>query len=531
MDESDRAFAIPRRSILPAAASLLVASQAAAVQSPAAVTEQRLEEALRKLDGVVADALGKTGVPGMAIAVVHRDQVVYLKGFGVREVGRPGPVSPDTIFPLASVSKPFASTVIAALVGDGVVAWDDPLIRHDPGFEMYDSWVTREVTLRDMFAHRSGLPGHAGDALEDMGFDRAEILYRLRYKKPASSFRSRYAYTNFGLTAASVAAAMAAGKSWEDLSTDRLYRPLGMRNTSSRFADFIAAANRAHAHVKLDGKWVAKYTRDPDAQSPAGGVSSSVRDLTSWMRLQLGRGWFAGVEIIKQAGLDETHIPQIVRPPKPENPAADHVGFYGLGWNVDYDEQGRVRWGHSGAFNLGNATAVNFLPAEQLGIVSLTNAQPIGLAEAVNRSFFDLTLTGAIEKDWVTLYGQLFAQMMTPDYGTAIDYARPPASPSPPLPAAAYAGTYANNLFGKVEIAESGSGLVIKQGPRQNSFVLAHFDRDVFIYQPYGENAYGPAAVTFTVAANRSATEVTVENLNLDGQGSFLREAAGEERR
>src|SRR5207249_10706952 len=122
-----------------------------------------------------------------------------------REAGRPEPIDADTVFQLASVSKPVASTVMAALVGDRVVDWDDRIVDHDPEFQMYDAWVTNAVTLRDMFAHRSGLPDHAGDLLEDLGYGREEILYRLRYQKPASSFRAQYHYTNFGLTAAAVA--------------------------------------------------------------------------------------------------------------------------------------------------------------------------------------------------------------------------------------------------------------------------------------------------------------------------------------
>ena len=169
--------------------------------------------ALAELDTLADQTVIKTGVPGMAIAVVYKDQVRYLKGFGVRQTGKDEPVDADTVFQLASVSKPVASTVVAALVGDGVARWDDPIIEHDPRFQMYDSWVTREVTLRDMFTHRSGLPAFAGDLLEDMGYGREAILYRLRYQKPASSFRSEYAYTNFGLTEAAVAAARAAGKS------------------------------------------------------------------------------------------------------------------------------------------------------------------------------------------------------------------------------------------------------------------------------------------------------------------------------
>ena len=440
----------------------------------------------------------------------------------MRRAGSPEPVDPDTVFQLASLSKPIASTVVAALAGDGVVAWDDPILRHDPGFAMHGAWVTRQVTLRDMFYHRSGLPDHAGDALEDMGYDRAEILRRLRHVRPASSFRSRYAFTNFGLTAAAVAAARAGGRPWEDVSAERLYRPLGMTSTSSRFCDFLAAPNRAALHVRQGGAWVARYVRDADAQSPAGGVSSSARDLASWLRLQLGRGTVDGREVVQAAALDETHRPHMVNAPAGD-PMRDRPGFYGLGWNVEYDERGRIRWGHSGAFNLGASTCVGLLPAERIGIVVLTNASPVGVPEAVCRSLLDLVLTGRVERDWLALFGQLFAKVSAPDYGTAVDYARPPAQPSAALPAAAYAGAYRSDLYGEIQVAGTDAGLVLRLGPKQEPFALRHFDRDVFTYQPVGENAYGPSAVTFAVGADRRAASVTVENLDINGQGRFGR--------
>lgn len=524
MEQRVHAGSLTRRAALPAAGLSLLAPRTLLAQAVPAPARRNVEDTLLDLDRVARQSMERTGVPGMAIAVVYRDRAIYLKGFGVRRTGSPDAVDADTVFPLASVSKPIASTVVAALVGDGLVAWDDPIIRHDPGFVMYDPWVTRQVTLRDMFAHRSGLPDHAGDALEDMGFDRAEILYRLRFQKPDSSFRSHYAYTNFGLTAAAVAAARASGKSWEDLSADRLYRRLGMARTSSRFADFVASSNRAHSHVKVDGTSVAKYTRQPDAQSPAGGVTSSVRDMAIWLRLQLRRGTLDGTTIVDAEALDETHRPQVIRTPPPKDPAVDRAAFYGLGWNVDYDDQGRIHWGHSGAFDLGAATSVSLLPAEQLGIVVLTNAQPIGLPEAISRSFFDLVLLGAVEKDWVTLYAQLMAAALAPNYGT--DYSRPPAGASPALPDAAYIGIYDDDLFGPIEITAAANGLVLKQGPRQDAFAMRHFDRDVFTYQPSGENAYGPAAATFTVGADRKAVSVTLENLDIDHQGTFSRRRA-----
>ena len=149
-----------------------------AVQAaPAAdVTPQSVKLVLPELDRLVEQTLKKTGVPGMAIAVVCKDQVIHLKGFGVREAGKEERVDADTVFQLASVSKPMASTVLAALVGEGFIDWDDRVIDHDPGFRLSDPFVTREVTLRDLLCHRSGLPDHAGDLLEDFGYERAEVL-------------------------------------------------------------------------------------------------------------------------------------------------------------------------------------------------------------------------------------------------------------------------------------------------------------------------------------------------------------------
>jgi CubicO group peptidase (beta-lactamase class C family) len=507
-------------------AALLVLGTLAARAAPAAeeVTPRKVEAALPELERLARRMLKTTGVPGLSVAVVHRDRVVYLKGFGVREAGKDEPVDADTVFQLASVSKPITSTVLAILVGLGLIDWDDRVADLDPDFRLYDPWVTRQVTLRDLLCHRSGLPDHGGDLLEDLGYGRREVLRRLRFLRPASSFRARYAYTNFGYTAAAVAAARAAGRPWEDLAAERLYRPLGMRSTSSRFADYAAARNRALLHVRAGGRWVAKYVRDPDAQSPAGGVSSTARDLARWMRLQLAGGKFGGRQLVAARALAETHRPQVVSSP-PRDPAADRAGFYGLGWNVTYDGQGRVRLGHSGGFDLGAATAVTLLPSEGLGIAVLTNGSPVGLPEALSASFLDLVLGGKVTKDWGREYGRAFAELGRPAYGTAGDYGRPPARPSPPLPPGAYVGTYRNAYFGPVEVRERGGALVLRVGPRKTSFPLRHWDRDVFLYQPAGEMAAGPSAVTFRVGPGRRATDMVIENLDVHGQGAFARVA------
>src|SRR5213080_622539 len=278
----------------------LLGLSAAAPAEKSHVTSDQVTHAIQEVEKLAQKQIQENALPGLAIAVVFQDKAVYAKGFGVRDMSTNVSVDADTVFQLASLSKSIASTVVAELVGEGKITWDSKLNVLDSSFAMFDPWVTREITIRDMYAHRSGFPEHAGDLLEDLGFARAEILYRLRYQHPGSSFRSHYAYTNFGMTEGGIAAANAYGLEWEEAAVQRLYKPLGMTATSSRYADFVARSNKALGHVLVDGKWVQKFKRDPDTESPAGGVSSSVNDLTKWMRLQLANGKFEGKQIVDE---------------------------------------------------------------------------------------------------------------------------------------------------------------------------------------------------------------------------------------
>src|SRR5438876_5591460 len=214
----------------PIVLTLLAFSSVTAEEKPH-VTSKQVTQAIQEVQKLAQKQIQENALPGLAIAVVFQDKVVYAKGFGVRDTSAKVPIDADTVFQLASLSKPIGSTVVAELVGEGKITWDSKLSVLDPTFAMFDPWVTREVTIRDMCAHRSGLPEHAGDLLEDLGFTRAEILHRLRYQHPGSSFRSHYAYTNFGMTEGGVAAAKAYGLEWEQAAEEKLFKPLGMSST------------------------------------------------------------------------------------------------------------------------------------------------------------------------------------------------------------------------------------------------------------------------------------------------------------
>ncbi|GIW05775.1 MAG: serine hydrolase [Dehalococcoidia bacterium] len=506
-------------------AALVLSPLSSRPANAAEVTPASVQRAVDQLDRIVDDALRRTGVPGVALAVVHRDRIVALKGYGVRDTTTGAPVGIDTVFQLASVSKPVGSTVVASLVGDGIVGWDSRIVDLDPTFRMHEEWVTAQLTIRDLYSHRSGLPDHAGDDLEDLGYGREEILRRLRFLPPAYQFRSGYNYTNFGMTEAAVAAAKAAGRSWEDLSAERLYRPLGMTRTSSRFADFATAPDRALTHVRVGDRWEPRFVRNPDAQSPAGGVSSTARDLAQWLRLQLGNGEVDGRRIVGAEALAETHRPQAIAVP-PANPATDHPQLYGLGWNVGSDAAGRVRLSHSGAFALGAATVVVLLPSEELGIVVLTNGEPVGVPEAIAASFFDVATEGRVQRDYVSLYGRIFAEALAPAYGRQYDYSQPPVAPAPARPLGAYVGRYVNDYVGVVELGLGSEGLELRLGPLQAPFALRHWDGDIFLYQPAGENAAGPARVVFSAGIDGRIETVTIENLNITGGGVLRRVSA-----
>lgn len=484
---------------------------------------QKVDAALTWLDGYAQAAMDSTGLPGMAITVVYQDAVLYAKGFGVREVDKPDKVGPDTVFQLASVSKPLASTVVAAVVGRKAMTWTDPIISHSPNFSLKDEFVTQNASSADLMSHQGGLKTGAGDLLEDLGFDRAYIFARLN-QQPLDPFRASYNYSNFGFTWGGQAAADAMKMSWEDLADEVLFKPLGMTSTSYRYADYEKREDRAIIHVPLgDKKWEAKYRRTPDAEAPAGGASSSVRDLAQWLRLQLGNGAYEGKPVVDAEALQTSHVPHAISRPA-QDPAA-RSGAYGLGWNVSSDDLGRVVLGHSGAFNLGVATAVSMLPGEGLAIVAVTNGRPQGIPEAITAAFLDTLQHGSPTVDWLTFTNGVFKQIDAAD-APAADYTKAPASPAPAQSLSSYAGRYSSSYYGPLVVAQANGVLSMTMGPSAapTTFPLTHFDGDTFSFDSIGENANGLAGAIFAAPSGGSAPSVRLDFYDRTGLGTFSRE-------
>lgn len=483
-----------------------------------ALPDNAVDNAVGQLDRIASELMESSGLPGMAVAVVHAGETVYAKGFGVKDArlgdDPANQVDADTVFQLASLSKPLGSTVVAHQVTQNAVSWDTPVVSELPWFALSDPAVTSMVTVGDLYSHRSGLPDHAGDQLEDLGYDRRYILEHLR-PLPLGEFRTSYAYTNFGLTAAAEAVAANAGKPWENLAQDVLYGPLGMTSTSSRFADFEARQNRALGHIHVDGKYEPLYLRDADPEAPAGGVSSSVNDLTHWLAMVLGNGTYNGTTIASPEALLPALTPQSVASPASE-PAA-RTGFYGYGFNVGTTSAARMSMSHSGAFELGAGTNFVIIPSADVAIVALTNGTPSGIPETLTAEFADLVQFGEVREDWRTLYGDAFASMDAP-VGSLVGQT-PPAQPAPAAPLESYVGTYANDYWGPAAIADEDGTLVLRMGPKGEPWKLQHWDGNTFTLSFVSENSPPGSISTATFDGDR----LTLEYYDDFKMGTFTR--------
>ena len=481
--------------------------------------DSQVEQALAKLPAIAQNALEESGVPGMAIAVVHGDRTVFSAGYGVTVQNSDSRVTADTVFQIASLSKPLSATGVAAAIqtSDGGLGWDTPIRTLLPEFELSDPLVTERATIGDAFSHRLGLATGAGDDLEDLGYDRRAILEKLRLQ-PLDEFRSSYHYSNFGLTIGAEAVAAAIGMPWEQLMDERVFAPLGMSSSSARHRDFLSHDDRARLHAFEHGTFVAELDRDPDAQSPAGGVSSTANDLARWMRMLLAGGSFEGGQIVDPDALEAAMSAQVVSGIGPG--LSGRPSHYGYGFNVAPQVSGRMAIAHSGAFVLGAATNFQVVPSLDLGIVVLTNGAPVGVPEAVTAQFLDLVQYGHQTRDWVTDARSFFAGYTEPvgDLVEAVRSDTPDASPQ----TVTLVGVYDNPYFGPLTIEQADDGLRARLGPDgTTALALTPWDGPVFEYFPRSEST--PARSHASATFDTDSTSITLESFNAQGLGTWTR--------
>jgi CubicO group peptidase (beta-lactamase class C family) len=356
------------------------ASGRGAAQTP---TQASIEALLPEFEAQVAAGMKAFSVPGVAIGIVHDDRLIYAKGFGVRALGRPEPVTPETLFQIGSTSKAFLAATLAQAVDAGRLSWNDPVIEHLPAFQLADPWVTRDFRLLDLAAQRSGLTPYVNDGLTLLGFDKETLIRSLRVAPQTGIFRSDFRYLNIPHVVGGEIVAKANGApSWFAALKASLLDPLGMAATSATAEAIMAAANHATGH-RLDEKPVAVpfHPAFPYALGPAGALNSTVPDMAKWLRLQLGRGQFEGKVVVSEANLDVTWTPRV---------AMNERTAYAVGWAVSATPRGRIIWHNGGTSGFG--AHAGFLPDARTGIVILSNLDNGGMPDALAMWFYDRVL-------------------------------------------------------------------------------------------------------------------------------------------
>ena len=468
---------------------------------PAAAPAQALDAAA--VDALVQEGLKAWQVPGAAVAVVKGDEVLHLKGYGVRQLGSDKAVTPDTLFAIASTTKAFTATAAALLVDDGKMKWDDPVRKHLPAFQLSDPLASEQVTLRDLLCHRTGLSRH--DQLWiGSPWGRDELLCRVGHLKLSQPFRSAYQYQNLMYLAAGQAVGAASKGSWEEFIQKRIFDPLGMGGANFSTAVAEKSPDHARPHRKnRDGQVEAIPWRNLDNIGPAGSINAGARDLTKWVRFQLGDGTWEGKRLLSAANLRETHTPQTVirleGAMKAMNPETTQLA-YGLGWNVQ-DYRGHLLLSHTGGLE-GFRSRVVLVPKAKVGIVLLMNsgvgASTTSMHLAVTNNLLDQVL-GLPKKDWNDYYlGQAKKLEAAEKARLAEREAKRHQGTKPSRELEAYAGAYDEPAYGPLTVAPKDGGLVLEW----SSFKcrLEHWHFDTFVIRE--DNPLRDQLVVFALGAD-----------------------------
>lgn len=438
---------------------------------------------MKGLDALIDKAMKDHEAPGLAVAVVKNDKVVYVQGFGVRKLGTDEKVTPDTLFAIASCTKAFTATGVAMLIDEEKLAWDDPVRKHLEFFRLTDSLADREATIRDLLCHRSGMPRH--DWLW-MGSDwgQEELIRRYGRAKISTSFRSTWEYANVPFTTAGYLIGKLEGSTWADVMQKRIFAPLGMKTANCSGKETLARLDVAQPHVLGKEFTLFADTWDENeaaAATGAGAINASARDMGQWLRFQLGDGTFDGKRLLKATTLKELHTAQVVvrregrwkvfYPDK----ATDHLA-YGLGWFV-HDHRGKLAVSHGGTLS-GFRSHVLLAPKEKMGVVVLVNRGGTFLPEALAKTLMDKML-GLPDEDWLTFYrNQQKIDQFTRASGAKARSGLRKKDTKPSRELEAYVGLFDEPAYGKVEVRREGEGLVLAWA--SCTLKLDHFHYDTF---------------------------------------------------
>jgi CubicO group peptidase (beta-lactamase class C family) len=473
--------------------------------------QQNYSAQLAEIDAYAQKALVDWNVPGFAIGIVKDDKLIFAKGYGVRELGKPEKVDENTLFAIASNSKAFTTASLAMLVDEKKLNWDDKVTKYLPEFQMFDAYLV---------SHRSGLDTFSGDLLwYDTTYSADEVMKRIRFIKPVSSFRSRYGYQNLMFITAGKVLEKVSGKTWGEFVKERILKPLQMERTTISVKDL--KDNVASPHNESGGGKLRPLPQgNVDNSWGACGVNSSVKELGNWLRLQLNKGKFEGKQIVSESQIWQMQQPNIFIPIGQAgakfNPTRHFYG-YGMGWFLN-DYQGRKVVSHGGGLD-GMISQTAMMPEENLGLVVLTNSQtPVNTI--MQNKIFDVMLNISPKRDWsAEILQRVNAGKKAEVEEDAKIVAARIQNTKPTLAISNYAGTYTSQMYGDVTISEENGKLVMRLKPSPNFVAdLEHWQNDKFQikWRNSVNYAFPRGFVTFTIDKNGKTDELKIDQPNDD---------------
>ena len=511
-----RRFA-PRHPIVPMPTVLRLAL-IAAVLAPAASAQTALPP---DFDATVRHVMETFGVPGVSVAIVQNGRTVLARGYGTRRLGADAPVDERTRFGIASNSKAFTATALGMLVEEGRVAWDAPVTRYLPAFSLVDPVITRELTVRDLLVHRSGLSLGAGDLLwwPASTETREETVAHLRFLPLSTSFRSQYAYDNVLYMVAGEVVEAASGMSWEAFVQTRVLDRLGMADTRASVGEGLAGDNVSGTFAVIDGQTVPVAAFDGENANPAAGITSTAADMARWMTVQLDSGRVALPDVAagrlwsrattEQLWTGVTPI-RIAAAPAELRALQAQFRLYALGFNVQ-DLRGVKTVSHTGGLP-GFVSQLTLVPSLGLGVAVLTNGESGPAFQSITQAVLDAAM-GVPPTDWAAAYQTVAARRAAAaDAVVASAEAGRDADSGPSLPLAAYAATYTDPWYGAVEIAPAGRGLGIRFANTPLLVgTLEHWQHDTFVARWADRTLRADAYVTFALRPDGTVREARMQ--------------------
>lgn len=475
---------------------------------------------LKALDEYIRKSMEEWRIPGLSIAIVKNDTIIYSKGFGVRDINKDDPVDEHTLFAIASNTKAFTSSALAVLVDQGKIRWDDRVKEYLPWFELYDPYVSDEMRIRDLLCHRSGLKTFSGDLVwYGTEYSREEVIRKAKFLEPTFGFRNGYGYSNIMFLTAGEIIPVVEKQSWDEFLKKTFFDPLSMTETTTTIRGLESVDNVARPH------WVGSESEKTitipyvnwDNIGPAGAIMSNVHDMSRWIRFQLNDGKWNDQQIISEQNIWEMRKIQnfqgMNRNTGKYKPAW-HFRGYGMGWGVR-DYHGIIVIGHGGGAD-GMISEVTMVPEESFGFVILTNSNnylPSALSQYILDRYFKAEVT-----DWSRLYLDSFMANKEEDQKNEAEFlSKKVNGTKPSLSLEQYAGIYGGEMYGDAEVRLKNNLLVVNFLPTPIfSGVLTHWHYDIFRIKLTDVPSLPEGTVQFIIGPDGKIEEMKIDIPNPD---------------